>query len=924
MADAKELRHWSREVDHILDVFGEAALSKPTGPPFKSEVPVAPTAWPSHLDTVQSIYGVQGAKMRVEQQRTAALVHNAAVSQLIASSLGPWQPKPVDYRPPPPPPPTLSPALAPEAKRIDPIDKCGMLRVMLKSASGLRAADLNGKSDPYVTLSLRGVQHKSRVVTRSLNPSWDEMFEFEGSLRDLTSEPLQVVVFDKDCITRDDALGSASVNLLDLRSVREKVVDAELSTKGRVLLVLTWTAHGDAPPVPDPALLRRGTIQVKLQGAAGLKAADLNGKSDPYAVLSLGGKQHKSKVVSKTLNPHWDETFTFEGTLGDLTSESLQVEIFDKDRITRDDSLGSASINLSDLWSVREKVVDAELSTKGRVSLVVTWTTHGDAPPPPDPALLRRGTIQVKLQGAAGLKAADLNGKSDLYAVLSLCGKQQKSKVVSKTLNPHWDETFTFEGTLGDLTSESLQVEIFDKDRITRDDSLGSATVNLTDLRSVREKAVDAELSTKGRVSLVLTWTAHGDAPPPPNPALLRRGTVQVKLLGAAGLKAADLNGKSDPYAVLSLLGKQHKSKVVSKMLNPRWDETFTFEGTLGELTSESLRVEIFDKDRITRDDSLGSATVSLSDLRSVRDKAVEADLSSQGRVSLVLTWTAHGDAPPPPDPALLRCGTIQVKLQGAAGLKATDLNGKSDPYAVLSLGGKQHKSKVVSKTLNPRWDECFTFEGTLGELTSESLQVEIFDKDRITRDDSLGSASINLSDLRSVREKAVEAELSTEGRVLLVVTWTSHGDAPPPPDPALLRRGTIQVKLQGAAGLKAADLNGKSDPYAVLSLCGKQQKSKVVSKTLNPHWDETFTFEGTLGDLTSESLQVEIFDKDRITRDDSLGSAAINLLELREVHEKDVEAELSVKGIVSLRLTWVPDKPTAASVVRAQSGTES
>jgi Ca2+-dependent lipid-binding protein len=359
-------------------------------------------------------------------------------------------------------------------------------------------------------------------------------------------------------------------------------------------------------------------------------------------------------------------------------------------------------------------------------------------------------------------------------------------------------------------------------------------------------------------------------------------------------------------------------------MLNPRWDETFTFEGTLGELTSESLRVEIFDKDRITRDDSLGSATVSLSDLRSVRDKAVEADLSSQGRVSLVLTWTAHGDAPPPPDPALLRCGTIQVKLQGAAGLKATDLNGKSDPYAVLSLGGKQHKSKVVSKTLNPRWDECFTFEGTLGELTSESLQVEIFDKDRITRDDSLGSASINLSDLRSVREKAVEAELSTEGRVLLVVTWTSHGDAPPPPDPALLRRGTIQVKLQGAAGLKAADLNGKSDPYAVLSLCGKQQKSKVVSKTLNPHWDETFTFEGTLGDLTSESLQVEIFDKDRITRDDSLGSAAINLLELREVHEKDVEAELSVKGIVSLRLTWVPDKPTAASVVRAQSGTES
>jgi len=117
---------------------------------------------------------------------------------------------------------------------------------MLKGASGLRSADLNGKSDPYVTLSLCGVQHRSRVVPRSLNPRWDEMFEFEGSLRDLTSELLQVVVLDRDCITRDDPLGSASVSLFDLRSVREKVVEAELSTKGRVSLVITWTAHGDA------------------------------------------------------------------------------------------------------------------------------------------------------------------------------------------------------------------------------------------------------------------------------------------------------------------------------------------------------------------------------------------------------------------------------------------------------------------------------------------------------------------------------------------------------------------------------------------------------------------------------------------------------------------------------------------------------
>ena len=641
------------------------------------------------MPTKPSVLGLQGATLRVEQQRTAALVHNAAVSQLIACSLGPWQPTPVDLPPPPPPPPAPPPAAAwaPAYPPVDPaLLRAGTVRVKLLGAAGLKATDLNGKSDPYAVLSLGGKQHKSTVVSKTLSPRWDETFSFEGTLGDLTSEPLQLELFDKDRITRDDSLGTASVSLHDLLSVREKALDVQLSGKGSVSLIITWTAHGDAPPPVDPALLRTdtppvdpallrtGTVRVKLLSAAGLKAADLNGKSDPYAVLSLGGKKHKSTVVSKTLSPRWDETFSFEGTLGDLTSEPLQLELFDKDRITRDDSLGMASVSLRDLLTVREKALDVQLSGKGSVSLVITWTAHGDAPPQVDPALLHTGT-----------------------------------------------------------------------------------------------------------------WTAHGDAPPPVDPALLHPGTVRVKLLSAVGLKAADLNGKSDPYAVLSLGGKQHKSTVVSKTLSPRWDETFSFEGTLGDLTSESLQLELFDKDRITRDDSLGTASVSLRDLLTVREKALDVQLSGKGSVSLVITWTAHGDAPPPVDPALLRPGMVRVKLLSAAGLRAADLNGKSDPYAVLSLGGKQHKSTVVSKTLSPRWDETFSFEGTLGDLTSESLQLELFDKDRITRDESLGTASVSLRDLLTFREKAFDVQLSGKGSVSLTITWIVNGDAPPPAD--LLRR---------------------------------------------------------------------------------------------------------------------------------------
>ena len=48
------------------------------------------------------------------------------------------------------------------------------------SATGLKSADLNEKSDPYVRLTLAGQQAKSKTIMKSLDPQWDETFEFVG------------------------------------------------------------------------------------------------------------------------------------------------------------------------------------------------------------------------------------------------------------------------------------------------------------------------------------------------------------------------------------------------------------------------------------------------------------------------------------------------------------------------------------------------------------------------------------------------------------------------------------------------------------------------------------------------------------------------------------------------------------------------
>lgn len=56
-----------------------------------------------------------------------------------------------------------------------------------------------------------------------------------------------------------------------------------------------------------------GMLTVFVDGAKGLKAADRNGYSDPYAQFTLNGlKVFKSDVKKKTLNPTWNEKFDVE------------------------------------------------------------------------------------------------------------------------------------------------------------------------------------------------------------------------------------------------------------------------------------------------------------------------------------------------------------------------------------------------------------------------------------------------------------------------------------------------------------------------------------------------------------------------------------------------------------------------------------
>eukprot|EP00026_Physarum_polycephalum_P024212 Phypoly_transcript_30327.p1 GENE.Phypoly_transcript_30327~~Phypoly_transcript_30327.p1 ORF type:complete len:119 (+),score=20.26 Phypoly_transcript_30327:64-420(+) len=101
------------------------------------------------------------------------------------------------------------------------------------------------------------------------------------------------------------------------------------------------------------------------------------------------------------------------------------------------------------------------------------------------------------------------------------------------------------------------------------------------------------------------------------------------------------------------------------------------------------------------------------------------------------------------------------------------------------------------------------------------------------------------------------------------------------------------RVKVVKARNLPAMDINGKSDPYCKLSVREKQVRSRIVYEDLNPIWEEEFFFEGKKGGI----LLVEVWDYDKFSSDDFIGSVIIQLERLPEDFSDWVPLEGKAKG---------------------------
>ncbi|XP_020841395.1 synaptotagmin-4 isoform X2 [Phascolarctos cinereus] len=217
------------------------------------------------------------------------------------------------------------------------------------------------------------------------------------------------------------------------------------------------------------------------------------------------------------------------------------------------------------------------------------------------------------------------------------------------------------------------------------------------------------------------------------------------------------------------------------------------------------------------------------------------------------------------------------VNIKEARGLPAMDEQSMtSDPYIKMTiLPEKKHKVKtrVLRKTLDPAFDETFTFYGIpYSQIQDLVLHFIILSFDRFSRDDIIGEVLIPLSGIELadgrmlMNREIIKRNVRSSGRGELLISLCYQSTT-----------NTLTVVVLKARHLPKADVSGLSDPYVKVNLYHakkriSKKKTHVKKCTPNAVFNELFVFDIPCEGLEEISVEFLVLDSDRGSRNEVIG----------------------------------------------------
>uniref|UniRef100_A0A8C2ACL4 Extended synaptotagmin-3-like n=1 Tax=Cyprinus carpio TaxID=7962 RepID=A0A8C2ACL4_CYPCA len=415
----------------------------------------------------------------------------------------------------------------------------GIVRVHVLEARDLVAKDtfmmglVKGKSDPYTVLRVGNKQFKTKTIKETLNPRWNEVYEFV--IHEAPGQELELELYDEDT-DADDFLGSCSPS-----SVFE----------------FQWFTLED---------IETGQIHMKLQWFS----LHINPLECFHLCLYLF-----CQVVFASKDPTYDECFTF-------FVHSVNNQVLDNYNKLIKSSLGKLTLPLVRLLNVSDMTMDQRflLERSGANSQIkMKAVLRVNRPEPPTP--VQAQPVQSVPKEKVPVSSVPLSRTQTVPAPMPSSVSSYNELQAEYT--PYRRSTFVGTEQLRSSPSTPSHMRRFDSHSLLSENSIDSSRFDLTDNASYPEAILNHQGSF-GQIQLTLRY------------ATLRKRLIVI-VSGCKDLFSCSESGSDTYVRMYLLPDQTWKHRkrtsVKKKTVNPVFNETFEFAVSMEEARTRKLDAAI-------------------------------------------------------------------------------------------------------------------------------------------------------------------------------------------------------------------------------------------------------------------------------------------------------------------------------------------
>ncbi|CAG9766099.1 unnamed protein product [Ceutorhynchus assimilis] len=491
---------------------------------------------------------------------------------------------------------------------------------------------------------------------------------------------------------------------------------------------------------PEP----EGVLRVHVVEAKHLMKKDISmlgkGKSDPYAVVTVGAQTFKTKVIDNTVDPKWD--YWCEFNILESNGQQLYIHLWDKDDTGDDESLGRATVEISNIVAKGSENtwVTLEQAKHGMVHLRFVWLTLSKDYNDLKGILAETQMLQVSslntalltvfIDSAKNLPQARMSTKPDPYATLRVGGSTKETDHKMRTIHPVWEQGFTF--LVANPENDTFYLNIIDK---KTNSEIGQFTfkikslANKTNLQIIKEPFSLVKSGPESKIVLsmhlrILKRTSAEEVQSDPQPASFERADSTVSTASTDSRQS---------------FIRQTEEKATSSARN-------SFQDSVDEAIEDSTISSLNVAPEVGAGDHLVHRTPSMT------TSAGEAGL---GRIQLTLRYSVQRQR-------------LIVVVHKVANIPLKDPSNIPDPYVKLYLlpersKDSKRKTQVVKDNCNPVFDETFEYVINQAELGSKQLEVTVGTEKRLFSSNMLGQVIVDLSKLNLAQPYNVWFDLHSE-----------------------------------------------------------------------------------------------------------------------------------------------------------------